>query len=150
MGKLYTPLHYAAMSSHQEIVKFLLSKGANPLLGDNNKTAYFYAEKPEIKRLLILAELKEIIKINEEKKSGAIGLFSTIQPDKIKAFKEAVNALITAVDKGMKKEELTQLQKKYPILSKSPLLDYFNKVMNDLVGIDFKAGNVIPRVASTR
>lgn len=141
------PLVLAVSLGQFDVVKFLLKQGANPLLEDKGKKIYDYATDPLIKKLLLSAELKEVIKKykvspdEEKKEASLVSLVKGIFVDTVARKKEihlAAKILKKALDQSVSVQELENLKSWHPYLEKPPLDKYFEKVKASLSGLGFE------------
>lgn len=124
-----TPLSLAVNKGRTDAVTCLLESRASPFQGNNNASLYHDALSPELKRIIIIAELKSFItdtKIKEgkdaDRKSDRLQLFS--HPLDL----PTVQKLLEAINSNASKTELVNLKLEFPKLNELPLKDYFDKI----------------------
>ena len=122
-----TPLIDATWNNHTKVVELLLSAGANPMLRYKDKKAYALAKTPEIKRLLLSAELTELLKSNAERKADSSFFDSKLSKSEMQI---AISDLKLALEKGVSITELMQLKTKHAVLRLAPLHAYYEKVQS--------------------
>lgn len=118
-----TALTTAATDGYIEIVQILLAAGANPT--PRGYSLYSTAKTPEIKRLLLIAELEQAIKAETSVAQTHGRFFAAANVD------ERLNALLTSLKGSTLKADLEKHHADFAaVCSEQPLKDIFERVQH--------------------
>lgn len=127
-----TTLMHVAATNQFDAVKFLLDAGAHTInqKDKHGRTAYDLTKNPNIKKLLLSAELLEYAKKNEvkeSKESRNIKETTFFASTKKKKIHDGAIVLKEALDHSFSSQKLEELGKRHPSLNEPPLADCYKR-----------------------